>query len=54
MEPVGNELSHALALSVKENGNNLSLIASSEAPLTLNISQISKKIGNVEIWIFTM
>ena len=45
MEPVGSELSHALTLSLDENGNSLNLIASSEAPLALNISQISKKLA---------
>ena len=38
----GNELSQLFALSLKENGNNLNLMASSEIPLCLNVSQSSR------------
>ena len=37
-----NELSHSLALSLKEKGNSLSLIASRLTPFILKVSQISK------------
>ena len=36
------ELSHNFALSLREKGNNLSLIASAETPFILKVSQISR------------
>ena len=41
IDPTGKEFNHSLALSFKEKGNNLSLMASSRTSLTLNISHIS-------------
>ena len=59
IDPTSKEFNHFLALSFREKRNNLSLMASSRTPLTLNISQISiKKISCVnwdprwaEFWI---
>ena len=36
------ELSHNFALSLRENGNNLNLMASADTPFILKVSQISK------------
>ena len=36
------ELSHNFALSLRENGNNLSLMVSVEIPFILKVSQISR------------
>jgi hypothetical protein len=44
MEPGGKLFSHVLALSFKEKGNILSLMASSEAPLILKVLHISRKL----------
>ena len=43
IDPAGKEFNYSLALSFREKGNNLNLIASLGTPLTLNISHISKK-----------
>ena len=45
----GCEFNHAFSLSLSVKGNNLNLIASSDIPLYLNVSQISKKLA---IWTF--
>ncbi|XP_073056952.1 uncharacterized protein [Primulina eburnea] len=47
IEPTGKQFNQDLALSHKENENKRSLTASSETPLNLKVSQISKK---SEIW----
>ena len=44
IDPVGREFNQSLALSLKEKGNNLNLIASSDTPLYLKVAQISKKL----------
>ena len=36
------ELSHNFALSLRENGNNLSLMASVDTPFILKVSQMSR------------
>ena len=45
------ELSYSFALSLREKGNNLSLIASVETPFILKVSQISKneEIGRAHV-----
>jgi hypothetical protein len=43
MVPIVKDCNHALALPANENGNNLSLMASSVTPLTLRVLQISRK-----------
>ena len=42
MHPEGKECSHALALSLKEKGNNRNLIALVETPLSFNVLHTSK------------
>jgi len=44
IDPGGSELSHALALSLNENGNKHKRIAYVEAPFIFNVSQTSNKI----------
>ena len=43
IDPTVKEFNHSLALSFREKGNNLSLMASSGTSLTLNVSHISRK-----------
>ena len=42
IDPTVKEFNHSLALSFREKGKSLSVMASSGTPFTLNISQISK------------
>ena len=52
IEFLGKYANHCLALPSSENGNSLILIASFDTPLTSNVSQISKKFGDMNIRIF--
>ena len=43
--PDGSASNHPFALSFNENGNSLNLMASSDTPFDLKVSQISKKLA---------
>ncbi|KAL5973169.1 hypothetical protein ACLOJK_037196 [Asimina triloba] len=49
IDPAGRELSHPLALSLSVNGNRRRRMTSSDIPLNLNVSQISRKF---KMWLF--